>query len=73
MHRERRRRTPCYDFFAFPAPAGYSTNSASLVGRRRRRHGLVNLTPQAKAFMKYIARAQPGEIWAHARRLHVAV
>ncbi|HMK98438.1 MAG TPA: hypothetical protein VK425_12875, partial [Acidimicrobiales bacterium] len=26
---------------------------------------LVNPTPQAKAFIKYIASAEPAEIWAH--------
>ena len=26
---------------------------------------VLNATPQAKAFIKYIATAQPGEIWAH--------
>jgi alpha-glucoside transport system substrate-binding protein len=56
--------SPCYDFFAFPAPAGYSKNAADIqvagdVGM------ILKATPQAKAFIKYIATAQPGSIWAH--------
>ncbi|HVC24428.1 MAG TPA: ABC transporter substrate-binding protein [Acidimicrobiales bacterium] len=56
--------TPCYDFFPFPAPKGFSVNSGALQGA-----GDVGMmltaTRQAKALMKYIATAQPGEIWAH--------
>ncbi|HEY5271998.1 MAG TPA: ABC transporter substrate-binding protein [Acidimicrobiales bacterium] len=56
--------TPCYDFFPFPAPAADKTNSTALQGAGD--VGMVlTSTPQAKAFIKYIASAQPGEIWAH--------
>ena len=62
--------TPCYDFFAFPAPAGYSKNSASIqvagdVGM------ILHSTPQAKAFMQVhrqcSTRRNLGAPW----RLHV--
>jgi multiple sugar transport system substrate-binding protein/alpha-glucoside transport system substrate-binding protein len=56
--------TPCYDFFPFPAPAGDQANASALQGAGD--VGMVlNATPQAKAFIKYIATAQPGQIWAH--------
>ena len=56
--------TPCYDFFPFPTPAGDQKYSTALQGAGD--VGMVlNATPQAKAFIKYIATAQPGEIWAH--------
>jgi alpha-glucoside transport system substrate-binding protein len=56
--------TPCYDFFPFPAPAADQMNSTALQGAGD--VGMVlNPTPQAKAFIQYIATAKPGEIWAH--------
>jgi alpha-glucoside transport system substrate-binding protein len=56
--------SPCYDFFPFPTPAGDQMNSTALQGAGD--VGMVlTSTPQAKAFIKYIASAQPGEIWAH--------
>jgi len=57
-------KTPCYDFFAFPAPKADAMNASALQGA-----GDVGLmltaSPQAKAFMQYIATAQPAAIWAH--------
>lgn len=56
--------TPCYDFFPFPAPAADAKNSSALQGSGDVAM-LIKATPQAKAFMKYIASAEPAEIWAH--------
>ncbi len=57
-------KTPCYDFFAFPTPSGDQANASALQGA-----GDVGMvltpTPQAKAFIRYIASATPGQIWAH--------
>lgn len=55
--------TPCYNFFAFPAPAADQKNAASIqaagdVGM------VLRPTKQAEAFIKYIATAEPGEVWA---------
>jgi ABC-type glycerol-3-phosphate transport system substrate-binding protein len=55
--------TPCYDFFPFPAPAADKKNSAALQGSGDVAM-MINSTPQAKAFMQYIASPLPGEIWA---------
>ena len=57
-------KTPCYDFFAFPAPAADSANGSALQGAGDVAM-MLHATPQAKAFMKYIASAEPAEIWAH--------
>jgi len=56
--------TPCYDFFAFPAPAADAANASALQGAGDVAM-LFHATPQAKAFMKYIASPEPAEIWAH--------
>ncbi|HTW98581.1 MAG TPA: ABC transporter substrate-binding protein [Acidimicrobiales bacterium] len=56
--------TPCYDFFAFPYPSGDQAYSSALQGAGD--VGMVlDPTPQAKAFIRYIASATPGGIWAH--------
>jgi ABC-type glycerol-3-phosphate transport system substrate-binding protein len=55
--------TPCYDFFPFPAPAADKANSSALQGSGDVAM-MINSTPQAKAFMQYIASPLPGEIWA---------
>lgn len=56
-------KTPCYDFFAFPAPSADAMNSSAIQGA-----GDVGMmltpTPQAKALIKYMASATPGDIWA---------
>jgi spermidine/putrescine-binding protein len=56
--------SPCYDFFPFPAPAADSANASALQGAGDVAM-LLHATPQAKAFMKYIASPEPAEIWAH--------
>jgi len=56
--------TPCYDFFPFPAPAADAMNNSALQGSGDVAM-LVNPTPQAKAFIKYLASPEPAEIWAH--------
>lgn len=55
--------TPCYDFFPFPAPAADKANAASIqvAGDVAM---LINPTPAAKAFIKYLASPKPAEIWA---------
>jgi len=57
-------KTPCYDFFAFPAPAADRMNSTAIQGAG---DVAMVLTPtkQAEALIKYMASAKPGEIWAH--------
>jgi alpha-glucoside transport system substrate-binding protein len=56
--------TPCYDFFPFPAPSADRANSSALQGSGDVAM-LIRPTPQAKAFMRYIASPEPAEIWAH--------
>jgi ABC-type glycerol-3-phosphate transport system substrate-binding protein len=57
-------KTPCYDFFAFPAPAADSANNSALQGA-----GdvvmLLHSTPQAQALIKYLASPDSASIWAH--------
>lgn len=55
--------TPCYDFFPFPAPDGFAKNQSALQGAGDVGMILHN-TPQARAFIKYMATAKPAEIWA---------
>ena len=55
--------TPCYNLFAFPAPAADSANASAIqaagdVGM------LLHSTPQAKALIKYLAGPQSATIWA---------
>jgi alpha-glucoside transport system substrate-binding protein len=57
-------KTPCYDFFPFPVPSGDQANAGALQGAGDVGM-LLNATPQAKAFIRYIASATPGQIWAH--------
>jgi len=56
--------TPCYDFFPFPALASDEANNGTIqvAGDVAL---LINPTPQAKAFLQYIASPEPAEIWAH--------
>jgi alpha-glucoside transport system substrate-binding protein len=56
--------TPCYDFFPFPAPAADGANASALQGSGDVAM-LIRPTAQAKAFIKYLASPEPGEIWAH--------
>lgn len=58
-------KTPCYNFFAFPAPSADSANSGAVQGA-----GDVALmlkdTPQAEALIKYLAGPTGAESWAKA-------
>jgi len=56
--------TPCYNFFAFPAPAADQANAHALQGAGDVAM-LFHPTPQAKAFMRYMASPEAAEIWAH--------
>lgn len=56
--------TPCFDFFPFPAPAADAANNSALQGSGDVGM-LIRSTPQSRAFMKYIASPEAGEIWAH--------
>jgi|HubBroStandDraft_1064217.scaffolds.fasta_scaffold77273_1 alpha-glucoside transport system substrate-binding protein len=56
--------TPCYNFFAFPAPAADSANNTAIQGAGDVAM-LLNSTPQAIALIKYLAGPEPGTIWAH--------
>jgi ABC-type glycerol-3-phosphate transport system substrate-binding protein len=55
--------TPCYDLFAFPAPAGDQRNNAAIQGAGDVAM-LLNSTPQAKALVKYLASPSSAAIWA---------
>jgi ABC-type glycerol-3-phosphate transport system substrate-binding protein len=56
-------KTPCYNFFAFPAPAADSANNSAIQGAGDVAMMLTQ-TPQSTALMKYLAGPQPGTIWA---------
>lgn len=55
-------KTPCYDFFAFPAPSGSSYSGA--IQSAGDVAMLLNSTPQAQALVKYLAGPQGAAIWA---------
>jgi ABC-type glycerol-3-phosphate transport system substrate-binding protein len=57
-------KTPCYDFFPFPAPASGSRNSSALQGAGDVAT-LLKATPQSRAFIKYLASPGGAAIWAH--------
>jgi alpha-glucoside transport system substrate-binding protein len=57
-------KTPCYDFFPFPAPAADSANSSAIQGAGDVAM-LMRSTPQADALIKYLASPQSADIWAH--------
>lgn len=58
-------KTPCYNFFDFPAPAANSANNGAIQGA-----GDVTImlkdTPQSEALIKYLAGPQGASIWATA-------
>jgi len=56
--------TPCYDFFAFPAPAADSANSGAIQGAGDAAL-MLKSTPQSKALIKYLAGPDGAAIWAH--------
>jgi ABC-type glycerol-3-phosphate transport system substrate-binding protein len=58
-------KTPCYDFFDFPAPSANSSNSAAVQGAGDVAMMLKD-TPQAEALIKYLAGPQGASSWAHA-------
>jgi len=57
-------KTPCYNFFAFPAPAADSANNTAIQGAGDVAM-LLHPTAQATALIKYLAGPEPGTIWAH--------
>lgn len=57
-------KTPCYDFFPFPAPAADSANNSAIQGAGDVAM-LMRSSPQAQALIKYLASPQSAEIWAH--------
>jgi|SRR5580704_12780857 ABC-type glycerol-3-phosphate transport system substrate-binding protein len=57
-------KTPCYNFFAFPAPAADSANNGAIQGAGDVAM-MLNSTPQAKALIAYLAGPEGGSIWAH--------
>src|SRR5580704_6834171 len=57
-------KTPCYNFFAFPAPSADSANNTAIQGAGDVAM-LFNSTPQSIALIKYLAGPEPGTIWAH--------
>ncbi len=57
-------KTPCYDFFAFPAPAADSANNTAVQGAGDVAM-LLNQTPQATALIKYLAGPEGGQIEAN--------
>ena len=57
-------KTPCYNFFAFPAPAADSANNGAIQGAGDVAM-MLNSTPQASALIKYLAGPEGGSIWAH--------
>jgi ABC-type glycerol-3-phosphate transport system substrate-binding protein len=57
-------KTPCYDFFPFPAPAADSANNSAIQGAGDVAM-LLTQTPQSTALIKYLAGSEGGTIWAH--------
>jgi alpha-glucoside transport system substrate-binding protein len=57
-------KTPCYNFFAFPAPAADSANATAIQGAGDVAM-LLTATPQSTALIKYLAGPEGGTIWAH--------
>ena len=55
--------TPCYNLFAFPAPAADKKNTNAIQGAGDVGM-LLHSTPQAKALIKYLADPQSATIWA---------
>lgn len=57
-------KTPCYDFYPFPAPSANSANNGAIQSAGDVAM-LLNSTPQAQALIKYLAGPQGASIWAH--------
>jgi alpha-glucoside transport system substrate-binding protein len=58
-------KTPCYNFFDFPAPAASSANSGAVQGGGDVAI-MVTDTPQSEALVKYLAGPTGASIWATA-------
>ena len=57
-------KTPCYNFFNFPAPSADSANAGAVQGAGDVAMMLKD-TPQSEALMKYLAGPDGASIWAH--------
>ncbi|HEV3097351.1 MAG TPA: extracellular solute-binding protein [Candidatus Dormibacteraeota bacterium] len=57
-------KTPCYNFFDFPAPSANSANSAAIQGAGDVAVMLKD-TPQSEALIKFLAGPDGAAIWAH--------
>ena len=57
-------KTPCFDFFPFPAPAADSANNSAIQGAGDVAM-MLKSSPQAIALIKYLAGPEGGTIWAH--------
>lgn len=57
-------KTPCYNFFDFPAPSANAANSAAIQGAGDVAVMLKD-TPQSEALLKYLAGPDGAAIWAH--------
>jgi alpha-glucoside transport system substrate-binding protein len=55
--------TPCYNFFAFPAPSADTANNTAIQGAGDVAMMLTQ-TPQSTALIKYLAGPEGGSIWA---------
>jgi alpha-glucoside transport system substrate-binding protein len=57
-------KTPCYNFFSFPAPSANSANNGAIQGAGDVAMMLKD-TPQSEALIKYLAGPDGASIWAH--------
>jgi alpha-glucoside transport system substrate-binding protein len=57
-------KTPCYDFFSFPAPSADSANNTAIQGAGDVAM-LLHQTAQSTALIKYLAGPEGATIWAH--------
>jgi alpha-glucoside transport system substrate-binding protein len=57
-------KTPCYNFFDFPAPSANSANKSAIQGAGDVAVMLKD-TPQSEALIKYLAGPDGAAIWAH--------
>ena len=57
-------KTPCYNFFDFPAPSADSANKSAIQGAGDVAVMLKD-TPQSEALIKYLAGPDGAAIWAH--------
>ena len=58
-------KTPCYNFFSFPAPSANSANQGAIQGAGDVAMMLTS-TPQAQALIKYLAGPEGATVWASA-------